>query len=58
MPDKAEVITRSKYIKGKYTRYTMTKREGKWLISDYAHNCWICKGKGCEYCKDGWIVEF
>ena len=55
-PDKAEVITRYKYTEGTYFRYTMKWCEEKWLISDYAFTCWLCKGEGCGYCKDGWLV--
>jgi len=54
-PEKAEVITRCKYDKLKYCRYIMTKREGKWLMSDYGESCAVCEGEGCEDCNDGWI---
>ena len=33
--------------------YSRRREEGKWLISDYVYTCAVCKGEGCEHCKDG-----
>lgn len=54
-PDKAEIITRCKYDRNAHYKYMMTRQEGKWLIKDYAYTCALCRGKGCDRCKDGWI---
>ena len=56
-PDRAEIITRCKYDRNAQYKYLMARKEGNWLIKDYAYTCAICRGKGCDRCKDGWIKE-
>lgn len=53
--NKADIITRDRIDKTVYRKYTLVQSKGKRLISDMVLQCRICKGKGCERCKDGWV---
>jgi hypothetical protein len=49
------IVTQNCVDPNVFKKYTLIKMDGKWLISDVALRCALCKGSGCEHCEKGWL---
>jgi hypothetical protein len=52
---KTYIITQVKADKKSFKKYTLTRMGKSWFISQIVLRCLTCKGKGCEYCNQGWL---